>query len=409
MTITHQIDLIPLRAAAASDRPTTLDVLVRITPPVVEVSSARPTLNLGLVIDRSGSMDGEKMRFAREAAAFAVEQLLPQDRISVTIFDDQVETIVPSTLAEGKAAILRAIGQIRPGGSTALHEGWRQGGIQVSQHLDPERLNRVIILSDGLANVGETNPDRIATDVHGLSRHGVSTTTMGVGDDYNEDLMESMARSGDGNYYYIQSPDQLPAIFESELRGLMTTVGTRVSLGLTGASEVTVADVLNDFDRTPTGRHQLPNLLMGSPVEAVVRLRVPAMAAEGEVLTVRVAWDDPRQAERQFQLASLRLPVVTAAEYDALPEHAEVARQVAVLMAARARQEAVRALDRGDRALAQETLRQASAALCAAPPAPMMAKELAELEELGETLAGGDVQVARKKATFQAYSRRQSK
>jgi Ca-activated chloride channel family protein len=409
MTITHQIDLIPLRAAVASDRPTTLDVLVRITPPVIEQSADRPTLNLGLVIDRSGSMDGDKIRFARQAAAFAVEQLLPHDRVSVTIFDDQVETVVPSTFAEGKAAILRAIDQIRPGGSTALHEGWRQGGIQVSQHLDPEHLNRVIVLSDGLANVGETNPDTIATDVNGLARHGVSTTTMGVGDDYHEDLMEAMARSGDGNYYYIQSPDQLPTIFQAELRGLMTTVGTRVSLGLTGVGEVLVQDVMNDFDRTPGGRHKLPNLLMGTPIEAVIRLRVPAMSGENELLTVRLAWDDPRQAERQFQLASLRLPAVPGAELDPMEENAEVLRQVAVLMAARARQEAVAAMDRGDREYAQQTLRSASMAMAAAPAAPMMLAEMEALADLSQDLEEGDVKKARKKATFQAYSKRQSR
>jgi Ca-activated chloride channel family protein len=188
-----------------------LDVLVRIVPPQIESRGERPQLNLGLVIDRSGSMSGAKLRAARQAAIYAVEQLLPQDRISVTVFDNTVQTIVPSTLATDKSSIISRIQRIDTGGTTALYDGWYQGGIQVSQHLDPRGLNRVLLVTDGLANVGETNPDRIAGDVHGLAKRGVSTTTMGVGNDYQEDLLEAMANSGDGNYHFIEGRATLSA------------------------------------------------------------------------------------------------------------------------------------------------------------------------------------------------------
>lgn len=271
-----RIEITPLRPAICSDAPITLNVLIRITPPEPDEKVQRPALNLGLVIDHSGSMGGRnKMNFAREAATFAVQQLLPTDRVSVTIFDDKIQTLVPNTLAEDKSRIIDLIRSIEPDGSTDLHGGWKEGANQIGQNLLRGGLNRVILLSDGLANVGETNSDAIATDVNRAAKEGVSTTTMGVGDDYNEDLMEAMAVSGDGNYYYIELPKQLTDIFQTELKGLMATSGSAVSLGIEPQNGVNVADVLNDFDRLPTGRFKLPNLVAGSPILAVVRLNVP--------------------------------------------------------------------------------------------------------------------------------------
>src|SRR5262245_58598548 len=278
------LELIPLRPAVRTDAPVTLDLLLRIVPPALMGTPRRPTLNLGLVLDHSGSMSGShKMDHARKAAIYAVEQLLPEDRVSLTIFDDTVKTLAPAALAKDKQRLIDLINRVQPAGSTALHAGWQAGGRQVQSVLVPGGLNRVLLLSDGLANVGETNPDAIATDVNRLARQGVSTTTMGLGDDYNEDLLEAMAQSGDGNYYYIESPKQLADIFQTELQGLMATFGNKVSLGVQPQGDVTVADVLNDLDRLPTGRLKLPNLIAGMPVLVLVRLSVPPMTGEREL------------------------------------------------------------------------------------------------------------------------------
>lgn len=164
-------------------------------------------------------MGGAKIDYARQATAYAVEQLLPSDRLSLTLFDTHVKTEIPSTLATDKQALLETIRRIRTGSSTALHAGWVNGGVQVSEYLNPEQLNRVILLSDGLANVGETNPDAIANDVHGLMQRGVTTTTLGVGADYDEDLLEAMARSGDGNFSTLIPLSSFPAFLRRSYRG----------------------------------------------------------------------------------------------------------------------------------------------------------------------------------------------
>jgi Ca-activated chloride channel family protein len=262
---TCRVDPAPPRPAVQSDAPTTLDVLVKILSLAPEAWVHRPALNLGLVLDRSGSMGGHKIVFAREAAIFTVQELQATDRVSLTIFDDDIETLAPNALVEDKNWLVELIRRIRPGGSTALHGGWEEGARQVGRHLARRGLNRVLLLSDGHANAGVTQADAITSDVHRRALEGITTTTLGLGDDYNEDLLQAMAIVGDGNYYYVDSPAQLPAIVATELRGLAATVGTGVNLAVEPSDGISVAEVLNDFDRLPDGRLKLPNLVAGCP------------------------------------------------------------------------------------------------------------------------------------------------
>ncbi len=396
--------------AIAAERSVTLDVLVKITPPVLESTPDRPPLNLGFVLDRSGSMGGPKIEYARQAVAYAIEQLLPSDRLSLTLFDTHVKTAIPSTLATEKQKLLAIVHSIRTGSSTALHAGWVNGGMQVSQYLHPTHLNRVILLSDGLANVGETHPDAIANDVHGLAQRGVTTTTLGIGADYDEDLLEAMARSGDGNFFHIDSPDQLPAIFATELQGLAGTVGHSVTLTLT-PQDSTISDVLNDLEKTPEGALKLPNLTVGSPLYVVLRLQVPALMVGRNVLAVALHWQGPNSTAVQTLNAHLLLNVVHPEQMSDFPAHPEVQEQVALLMAARARQEAIQFADRGDFAGATAALRAKRAELSTLSPAaaPMLAAELASLDDLSVNFESGDRAMARKQARSQAYNLNRSR
>ncbi len=399
-----QIELIPLRPAVCSDRSTTLDLLVRIKPPAMEVQQQRPTLNLGFVIDRSGSMAAQKkIEYAQQAVCYAIEHLLPSDRISITIFDNHVQTLVANTLANNKASLTRLVQQVQPGNSTALHAGWVQGGIQTSQQLAAD-LNRVILLSDGLANVGETNPDAIATDVHGLARRGVSTSTMGMGDDYDEDLLTAMAISGDGNYYYIASPEHLSSIFEQELQGLAATVGTAVRLSLEPQGSVVIMDVLNDLSVDSQGRFQLPNLVTGNPLEIVIRLQVPAMMQVNQLCGLRLSWQN-RAKQYQEVYASLQLPVIHSSQVEDLPLNQEVQQQVALMMTARAKKEAVQLVDRGEMVGASQVLQQAKAQMLDLN-LPMSAPEAAALDDLDLRLQQRNIASYRKMSEQQAYARR---
>ena len=151
-------------------REQTVDVLIRITAPAPSPDlstrpnwKGRPDLNLSLVLDRSGSMEGEKLVRAREAAMFCVDQMLPTDRLSVVTFDDRIEVLFPSEPVTNKQAMKELIARVTARGSTALHEAWVRGGLSVSERMLDQGINRVVLITDGLANVGVTSTDEIVT------------------------------------------------------------------------------------------------------------------------------------------------------------------------------------------------------------------------------------------------------
>jgi Ca-activated chloride channel family protein len=402
------IEVIPRKPAVCSDETIKLDVLIRITPPRPEVHFLRPPLNLGLVLDRSGSMSGgRKMAFAIEAASYVVQQLLPGDRVSVTTFDNEVETIVPSTLAIDKPALLRRLSAVFPRGSTDLRGGWAEGARQVEAHRIEGGINRVLLLSDGQANIGVTDPNTLAAEARGLTARGVSTTTLGVGDDYNEDLMEAMATAGDGRYYYIVTPTQLMDIFQTELKGLMATVGEKVSLGLEPASKVAVVEVLNDFERAATGRVMLPNLVVGMPIPVVVRLSIAARSEGSGLLNIRLAWDDPQTRVRQIVRARLGdLRTLPYKAWSKLPDDLAVSEQEALLMMARAQREAGYAQQRGDLAGTGEWLIRARACASTVPGTELIESELKAIDAIEAALKAGDHSHAGKLAKYRSYERR---
>lgn len=411
-TIQPEITILPLRPAASSERSSSNDVLIRVTPPAAPAPSASTLLNLALVIDRSSSMQGEKLTYAKQAATFAVQNLQPEDRVSIVTYDSEVQVLVPSTLASDKASIIQRIESITAGGMTALHSGWLEGAAQASAHLEAasgsesavERLNRVILLSDGQANRGECNPDVIASDVAGLSAHGVSTTTLGVGRDFNEDLLQGLADSGDGNFYFIESPEQLPAIFNAELQGLIATRGTGVRLEIAAANDASLSEILNDFNRDESGRLKLPNLVAGMPLLMAVVLQVPALAGKTRVAELTLSWDDTASGQRETLSQSVLLDSLPEVELQQLTPNPEVVGYFAELQAARAKEQAIASLDRGDQAGMQSHLQRARDLIQAAPASARRDVELHELEHLAEN----DVILVRKQMHDQVYCMRRN-
>ncbi|SMB82064.1 vWA domain-containing protein [Deinococcus hopiensis] len=409
-----RIELLPLKAALPMGLDGETTVLVRIRPlDLPPQDGPRPPLNLALVIDRSGSMSGHPLAMARKATQVGLRKLEAQDRVSVVIFDDEVELLVPSQPAENIEHLCRVVEGITDGGSTALHAGWLDGAMQVAGHLNPQALNRVLLLSDGHANVGKRRVQEIVPDVAGLTKRGVSTSTIGLGTGYDEDLLRGMAVAGDGNFEHIEDPEQLPRYFDAEFSALSRTTGHTVSLGIepNPALGSLRQEVLNDLARNDLGRYQLPNLMAGQPIEIVLTLHVPAQpqGVDLGITRVRLAWTG-RDGVRRKMRAQLNLPVVSGEAYDLLPENEEVRLALELQRNARAKRDAVDRLDAGDVLGAQRVLRSRREVFGLVAPAPafLRSQELDELADLERNVAG-DANVARKRAASQSFDRSRSK
>jgi Ca-activated chloride channel homolog len=187
----------------------------------------RSPLNVSVVIDRSGSMaDKNKLTYVKRSVDYIIDQLNEGDYISLVTYDDYIDILQRSAKNVDKYELRQKVSKVEPGGFTNLSEGMFEGYSQVDKTYSRGYVNRVLLLSDGLANRGVTNRFKLADMVREKNRKdGITLSTFGVGNDFNENLMTDIADYGKGNYYYIRDSEQIPEIFASELKGIRNLVG----------------------------------------------------------------------------------------------------------------------------------------------------------------------------------------
>lgn len=191
---------------------------------------ARTPANIALVIDRSGSMGGDKIMRAREAAKMAINRLSRTDVASVVVFDDKIDTLVKATRVRDPDQFHYRIDSIRVGGSTAIYAAVEEAAREVRRNKSKRRLNRIILMSDGKANVGPSKPHNFESLGARLGEEGISVTTIGLGNGYNEDLMFELATASDGNHAFARTAGDLTKIFNQEFDDVLSVTGQDVEI-----------------------------------------------------------------------------------------------------------------------------------------------------------------------------------
>ena len=325
-------------------------VLARIEAPAAPPSTDRLPVNLAFVLDRSGSMSGEKIELAREGVLTGIRSLRESDRFAVVVFDSEVEVVVPSMLASPAARreAEQLVRGIEPRNMTDLSGGWLAGCEQVAAALAKEAVGRCLLLTDGQANRGITDRDALVRHAQELAARGIATTTFGVGRDFDEDLLEAMATAGAGNFYYIESGAQIPDFLASEVGEALEVVAREVRLEVEAPAGVLVRS-LNDLPTSHEGsrqRFEIGALVSEQIFEAALRVELPAQG-EAQTLRLRCSLAD-RDGALAAEARELQFSYAGQGENDRQVRDHEVDREVAKLFAARARAAALRRNRRGD-------------------------------------------------------------
>jgi Ca-activated chloride channel family protein len=338
----------PIRPAL-SDLDQDFHVLVRLQSEP-QAGFQRTPLNLAIVIDRSGSMQGPKLREAKRCVVDLIQRMHSEDQVGLVQYDDQVDTVLPLTAVGQLSGIIDSLVQgITANGGTDLHAGWLRGGEMLAPKAGNQSTCHTILLSDGQANRGLTNTDRICEQVSALAGAGVTTSTVGLGADFNEELMTAIAQAGHGSAHYGERAIDLAETFEAEI-GLLSQLQWRnVEMSISGES--THIEILNTYQRADEG-WRMPSVALGSECWALFRMpmreAIRLQAESGSVLKVNVQAVDANGEKFSFQGQLQSLPVVAPDVYLAELGHELVERRINELNAARLQMEIRDAALRGD-------------------------------------------------------------
>ena len=354
----------------------------------------RRPLNLSLVLDRSGSMGGTPLRQAIKSAKALVDELTEKDRLSVVVFDDHIKTLVDPEYVQDKKAIKAAIDKVHAGGTTNLCGGWQEGGKHVKKHFSQQLVNRVLLLTDGHANVGTTDTPTLVKLAGQKASEGVATTTLGFGTSFNEDLLIGMARGGEGNYYYIESHDDLSQVLQIEIEGLSSVCGQNLVVTIEPQAAVEQATLLNQYKTEEKGGvltvtvgdvYAVEDKILALDLVARPQSTGPFALAKIEYTYQALVDGTAQEVKGQIVVQAI---AATPEQAAAVPPDLKVVGESVRLRAAKAKDEAVELADKGKLKDAAKRLQQIAQSLRASPLANQFefAEEIDLLEHFAERL-----------------------
>jgi Ca-activated chloride channel family protein len=361
----------------------------------------RTPINAAIVIDRSGSMQGDRIAAAKEGARVALKRLSSDDKVSLVAYNHDVDVLSPAApLRDSREKLIEAIDGLHADGTTALHAGVKEGGRQVEGYLLENGVNRVILLSDGLANVGPSTPGELAELGRKLASKGISVSTIGLGLDYNEDLMQRLAAASDGNHVFVERPSDLAEIFDREFGDALSVSARDITIIIECKSGFTPKRILGRDGSIAGDKVTLKLNQLQAENERYVVVELTAADAHGEgaadVADVRVTYTDLDSGKTGEVGAKPTVRFSSNAKEIEDGLNKPVMSQVTQQIATENSEQAVELRDKGDIDGARKVLEEnvqylkksrEAYASGAAPAAPASVGALSDLEKQSEAAA----------------------
>ncbi len=404
-----QIQLNADKSLVAKESSTQRILELRVQAPEAEREGQRPDINLGLVLDRSGSMQGAKLEYVKQAACHVLDQLQAQDQVALVVYDDTIRVLAHSMKVTNgnRFEMKQLISSIEAGSMTNLRDGWLTGCKEIAASAREGSINRTMLLTDGLANVGETDPEILAQHAFELYKDSISTSTFGVGHGFNEHLLEAMANRGGGNFYYIEKPERIAKIFLKEFEELIgvTVRKVEVKIDLPVGVEWQVLGGWSAETKGGSLHIYVGDMLSGRLQDIYVKLQVPAGAAADELkLTAKVfGQGQPGQVLEDQAEISFRYASGKEVEEGAVSQ--EVMERFSVVELAEAATEALKLERKGEREAANQMLNYQ-----VNQSRPYVNPQVARnYEDMSGRMKRGMDEVDRKRSQWESYNQKRQK
>lgn len=343
----------------------------------IEENIQRKPLNIGVAIDVSSSMtmniessykanfngnglginefndsvSKSRIEQAKMVVLKTIDSMHDGDIISITAFNNKIFNVVESIelSKDNRYEIREKINALSASGMTDLYSGWLASVEQVAKRLDPTKLNRILLISDGDITTGVRDNDKISQDVRKISTKGISTSTFGIGSGFNEDLLQAMSDASSANSYYVEDEASMNKMFEDEFNDFRNIAGTDVSISFDFNDGVEMQDNMCDF-KVENGSYLLPNIRRNNDVYALFKLKLMKAVSSKEKAslgTIKLKYKDSKGEEKILE-QELKYEVVSKKDYQAMPENEEVMVQDVLMEVAKTKKQATEAIDKQD-------------------------------------------------------------
>lgn len=288
------LECIPENNYALATQPTREHVLVKISASGMAMGARMP-LNLCLILDRSGSMEGPPMDYMKSACSYIVDLLEPNDVLSIVAFEETAQVIMPARRVVNKALVKQHIQMLEVGNTTNLYDGIAMGASQLASIQSQGYVNRALLFTDGEPTAGNKDFNSIVGQVTEQKSRGITITALGFGAEYNEELLAAIAKRSGGNYYYITRPELIPEVFRKELETVMLNIARNIRMRVQMSRWVQVREILG---KLPTFGHRsaevtLADMERGEAQSAILELELgPRQGGEYRVAKVELTYDD---------------------------------------------------------------------------------------------------------------------